>query len=200
MRTFRSRPTGWRNESYRHYLAAKGVKTARYYAVRDYAKGQRRLPPELYRSAGLDPQTEDLARYRAKGYSDAEYASQSPAHRRLIQLKNMVKKKKRSDIPDALGISSAASYESATPISIGFESLESAPLPPDSSQQFAPIVERPVGPQEQMPMNEQFSPPAEQEAEAPREVDYSVVQSDFEKVPKLATPGVPPLNGGFDDL
>jgi hypothetical protein len=30
MRSFRSKPVGWRQESYRHYLAAKGVKT-RYY-------------------------------------------------------------------------------------------------------------------------------------------------------------------------
>lgn len=27
MRSFRSKPVGWRNESYRHYLAAKGIKT-----------------------------------------------------------------------------------------------------------------------------------------------------------------------------
>jgi hypothetical protein len=32
MRSFRSKPIGWRNDSYRHYLAAKGVKTNRYYA------------------------------------------------------------------------------------------------------------------------------------------------------------------------
>jgi len=27
MRSFRSKPVGWRGESYRHYLAAKGIKT-----------------------------------------------------------------------------------------------------------------------------------------------------------------------------
>jgi hypothetical protein len=31
MRSFRSKPVGWRQESYRHYLAAKGVKT-KYFA------------------------------------------------------------------------------------------------------------------------------------------------------------------------
>jgi len=29
MRSFRARPVGWRNESYRHYLASKGVKTSK---------------------------------------------------------------------------------------------------------------------------------------------------------------------------
>jgi hypothetical protein len=32
MRSFRSRPVGWRGESHRHYLAAKGVTTRRYAA------------------------------------------------------------------------------------------------------------------------------------------------------------------------
>lgn len=37
MRSFRAKPVGWRNESYRHYLAAKGIKT-RYLAARDKTK------------------------------------------------------------------------------------------------------------------------------------------------------------------
>lgn len=32
MRSFRSKPVGWRNESYRHYLAAKGIRT-KYFAT-----------------------------------------------------------------------------------------------------------------------------------------------------------------------
>lgn len=34
MRSFRSKPTGWQNDSYRHYLAAKGISSTqkRYYA------------------------------------------------------------------------------------------------------------------------------------------------------------------------
>ena len=31
-RNYRARPSGWRNESHRHYLAAKGIKTNRYMA------------------------------------------------------------------------------------------------------------------------------------------------------------------------
>jgi len=37
MRSFRSKPVGWRGESYRHYLAAKGIKTKRYFAEGDIA-------------------------------------------------------------------------------------------------------------------------------------------------------------------
>ena len=34
MKSFRSKPVGWMNESYRHYLAAKGIKTkTRYFAT-----------------------------------------------------------------------------------------------------------------------------------------------------------------------
>lgn len=35
MGSFRSRPVGWRGESYRHYLAAKGFKTRRYDALQE---------------------------------------------------------------------------------------------------------------------------------------------------------------------
>jgi hypothetical protein len=78
VRSFRSRPVGWRNESYRHYLAAKGVRTNRYFVSRrrivqaklrdpllsseDRAKLQQELlglgergPVETPRYTGLDP-------------------------------------------------------------------------------------------------------------------------------------------------
>jgi hypothetical protein len=42
VRSFRSKPIGWRNDNYRHYLAAKGVSTRmNFYAVKDYLKGNR---------------------------------------------------------------------------------------------------------------------------------------------------------------
>lgn len=39
MRSFRSKPVGWRNESYRHYLAAKGIKTNYMKLKRKYSQG-----------------------------------------------------------------------------------------------------------------------------------------------------------------
>jgi hypothetical protein len=51
MKQFSSRykPVGWRGESYRHYLASKGIKTSRrlsnfYFAVRHELKGHRGYP------------------------------------------------------------------------------------------------------------------------------------------------------------
>lgn len=39
MRSFRSKPVGWRNESYRHYLAAKGVRTSYMKLKQKYQQG-----------------------------------------------------------------------------------------------------------------------------------------------------------------
>jgi hypothetical protein len=38
MTSFRSKPVGWKGESYRHYLAAKGMTTKRYFVPRSEAK------------------------------------------------------------------------------------------------------------------------------------------------------------------
>lgn len=52
MRSFRSKPVGWRNESYRHYLAAKGISTSRRYNFKRFPveeftkKGDRILCPD----------------------------------------------------------------------------------------------------------------------------------------------------------
>jgi len=42
MTSFRAKPVGWRGESHRHYLAAKGVKT-RYYSVGPNIDGHHQL-------------------------------------------------------------------------------------------------------------------------------------------------------------
>jgi hypothetical protein len=62
IRSFRSKPAGWRGESYRHYLARKGIST-RYFAtqVNQAAKGN-------YDKGGIK-------RAYADGYSKAEVAS-----------------------------------------------------------------------------------------------------------------------------
>ena len=51
----RFRPIGWRGESYRHYLASKGIPTNRYtsnkyFAKNDYRKGNRDRPGDQYAS------------------------------------------------------------------------------------------------------------------------------------------------------
>jgi len=40
MRSFRSRPVGWRGESHRHYLAGKGVSTSRFVRHKQYFAGE----------------------------------------------------------------------------------------------------------------------------------------------------------------
>jgi hypothetical protein len=56
MRSFRSKPIGWRNESYRHYLAAKGISTNKYYSVRRF---KRSLDEIALRRAMLDEASPD---------------------------------------------------------------------------------------------------------------------------------------------
>jgi hypothetical protein len=38
VRSFRSKPIGWQRDSYRHYLAAKGISTCRYPMTKERAK------------------------------------------------------------------------------------------------------------------------------------------------------------------
>lgn len=61
MRSFRQKPVGWRNESYRHYLAAKGIKTKHeYFMAREFNLSRKALKviPE-------DKQEEAIERMRA---------------------------------------------------------------------------------------------------------------------------------------
>lgn len=55
MRSFRSKPVGWRGESHRHYLAAKGVRTKHeYFMVRTFNISRKALdviPPEKHDAA-----------------------------------------------------------------------------------------------------------------------------------------------------
>lgn len=60
----RYKPVGWRGESQRHYLAAKGIKTRKYLAVQDFLKGNR--PESPTGSSSL------LHAFYQEGYSDED--------------------------------------------------------------------------------------------------------------------------------
>jgi len=65
VRSFRSKPVGWRSESYRHYLAAKGVTTKRYFSKGNFL-------PSYYKQAfaeGLS-RAEFEAKLQAAGRND----------------------------------------------------------------------------------------------------------------------------------
>ena len=66
--SFRQKPLGWRHDSHRHYLAAKGISTKRYF-VRNELKGNR--APPIYKSGYAQGKTkaEVDAELIAKGLS-----------------------------------------------------------------------------------------------------------------------------------
>jgi len=75
MRSFRSKPVGWQNESYRHYLAAKGVKTY--------------LAPKWRQVGYRDMRVLEKARGKKVDFFDPEFDSPE------VQKKDVV-----ADIPD----------------------------------------------------------------------------------------------------
>lgn len=77
MKSFKNRykPVGWRGDSYRHYLAAKGIKTKvkpHKYFVRDFLKGNRM--PKL------------VAIGHAKGFSDTQLQDESLLRRLAVRI------------------------------------------------------------------------------------------------------------------
>jgi len=54
MRSFRSKPVGWRNDSYRHYLASKGIASS-FYAKRTFWHGTDERSVPAIMSEGLVP-------------------------------------------------------------------------------------------------------------------------------------------------
>lgn len=66
MRSFRQKPVGWRHESYRHYLAAKGIKTRYQQKFPDLVKGFKNENPRI---------TKNYARFRQRDPSEFEKGS-----------------------------------------------------------------------------------------------------------------------------
>lgn len=82
MRSFRQRPVGWRNESHRHYLAAKGVKTR-------YFKARRRFEAAEYMDESGVPQERDMEMARQKiGAALDQRVFQVAKARRQMKLMN----------------------------------------------------------------------------------------------------------------
>lgn len=82
---FRRKPTGWRGESFRHYLAAKGIRTKikKSYFVRDELKGNRS-------SSGLH-------RAYSKGFSKEDLRQDESARNTFgISLEELSKKRRQS--------------------------------------------------------------------------------------------------------
>lgn len=83
------KPTGWRGESFRHYLAAKGIKTKRQYFVRNELKGNR--------------SSSSLHRAFAKGFSKEDLRSDPSAREAFgVSLEELKSTGSRSRFPEDL--------------------------------------------------------------------------------------------------
>jgi len=88
MRSFRSKPVGWRGESYRHYLAAKGVKTI---------KWNKAPVTEKYDLYGIDSKGRRVRLY-GKKHSEAAEKSKFKRIERLDDKYAVVESKLKKDI------------------------------------------------------------------------------------------------------
>lgn len=88
MRSFRSKPVGWRGESHRHYLAAKGIKTI---------KWKKAPSTEKYDAYGIDSKGRRVRLY-GKAHSVAAAKSKFKRIERLSGKYTVVESKLRKDI------------------------------------------------------------------------------------------------------
>ena len=107
MRSFRSKPVGWRGESYRHYLAAKGVKT-RYFSTdkeawlrqqlgntvkstdRERAERKKREEERRREELRLSEMIQDFKRIsREPGESKGEFLKRLRDESVMLQMKDM---------------------------------------------------------------------------------------------------------------
>ena len=107
MRSFRSKPVGWRGESYRHYLAAKGIKT--YFYGRSHGK------PSPFRdiygenpkkNEKFDPEIEQLTKMLLKENPDEEVAKMrlvdEEKRKKVVDEWNALSEEERKSHLDAL--------------------------------------------------------------------------------------------------
>lgn len=130
----RYKPVGWRGDSHRHYLAAKGIKTRKYLAVQDFLKGNR--PESPTGSSSL------LHAFYQEGYSDEDILTRRNDPAFVEAAKDVERKRasrspsKKFDVPD-----SDVSSEDFPMISGVQEPFPTAPIPEEMpSVAPAPVV------------------------------------------------------------
>lgn len=130
---------GWFREPYRHYLAAKGVSTRRYF-VRDEDKGRTDLR-----------EVPGLARATAKGYSKEELiASPGTAQKLgvdLAALQRYMQSRGKQELPESLSVSEGDFGGEATPLAEPEIPVEPVPEPVASVAPVAPVEQQqePIG-------------------------------------------------------
>jgi len=118
----RYKPVGWRGDSQRHYLAAKGIKTKKYFAVQDFLKGNR--PESPTGSSSL------LHAFYQEGYSDNDILSRRNEPAFVEAAKDVERKRssrsptKKFDVPESDTLSEDFPMTSGVQ-----ESLPTAPIP-----------------------------------------------------------------------
>lgn len=164
-RSFRSKPIGWRHESYRHYLAAKGIVSRvpphKYFASipQDYLKGRRK-------DGNLsDEENTRIRQLNASGFSNDEayrmIGREPPAERKQV-------------------------FTAVGGVQVPFEEMQSLPIGGvpvvESVEQPMPVVSMPEPPVAEVPdlglpgaslapemaTDQTFSPAFSQKAEVPR--------------------------------
>lgn len=183
------RPLGWRNESYRHSLSAKGIETKRFngslnkgsaggqgnrYFARDELKGNRNNPSDPYASIRKS--------LNAQGYNSSEQT-------RLFGVPPKQKKSKTLfDVPDRDEL--GARLRQDTPINTGNTISPGAQLPDsqiETEGQFAEATQ-PIQPSSAEAIaSEQFEQPTASDAseEFPEEQEEQEVPIEQKKVSEL---------------
>lgn len=111
----RYKPVGWRSESYRHYLAAKGMKT-RYTAHKYFAKGNYSLTPEDSKLKSAYAQNLTKEQAIASGIVDPTKLSEPQKYEKIVDVSNY-------NVPS---------------------STQLMDLPQETPVQFKPIVAEPI--------------------------------------------------------
>jgi len=141
----RYKPVGWQGESQRHYLAAKGIKTKKYFVpmsmvfneeTQDYLKGNRDESPTgssaLLHSLYQDKWTDSMILARRNENPKLEQAAQDIERKRTAR-----RSTRKYDVPSPTEFSqfSRSSVSSAPIVS----ELPTPPIPEEMSQ--APVVD-----------------------------------------------------------
>ena len=201
------KPIGWRGDSYRHYLAAKGVKTARqspsrnvYFNVRNELKGNRGFSR--------------LKSLYARGYNDEQIVAMYPELKDTVELKDSLRKPShRWNYPDDFKVGPQAEFPTSAPTQLPQQNIPSSVdnLTPVGRPESTPsLFELPAsseinssdvsGSKISDSSSSALTPPLPLQNEAPERKTSPV--SNFEPVSTLPgntvmTPGVPPPQNSF---
>lgn len=115
VRSWRARPIGWRNESHRHYLAAKGISTKRYFLKKESTKIEKQKLPEfllMYNLTGVKrPRLKDAYYIRRSGDSNVPDTRSLELIRPGDKVTITLAKKKQDLLLDVVAVDSWADHQ-----------------------------------------------------------------------------------------